>query len=934
MLRFLMVAVIAVPFLQATVASTEPLTVFTKGRTIVVSDLEHHLLTVEPMFWGPGWKFGGVEGEFRREGNAAVGQFEGTIRNSDVSYELSCRATLRDRTLRVRYVLDPESTGECELLAIGVEPGQPLDGEDAARVLGAEGRNSYDLPLGTGSFGDGVQRMVFGRGEQRFAVSVDPPHPVQTDQWSARIVVARGRVPSDPMRVTVNVGLPRDAVFYPTPDDVPMPQNWEDWFPWQADSDTSKESVIDMTEWQDAPAGRHGWIERDGAELLYHGEPIEMWGLNNAYSACAPGKELADKRAAFYSKYGINTVRLHKLAQGHGWAGIQSAESVVEFDPEGLDRLDYYIAALKEKGIYVKFSVALGWGIPLGPKDDKYVPYLDELGDFGKGRASRINPGHGAIYWSPELQKVKILQLTNLLRHRNPYTGKTYAEDPAVFVVEMTNEESIYWYTTMRTMLQHERLRDWAAKQFCEWLRDRYGDEDALLDAWGEDALNTFEEEGVGSGESLAENSIVPVGNIWFFDPERLQGSQAPRRARLLDTMEFLHELQNRFYNRFGAAIRDTGYKGLIETSNWQAGRDRSHYYNLHSDYRFDLIDRHNYYGNGPSMLRVPGSGILSAGMQQVADRPFSISEWIHTFPNERGVEGPAIIGAYGFGLQGWDISFMFENRDQGEFSERFGRQAWDVTAPHILGVFPAVARQVRRRDVKTAQVSAPRNVHVPSMARRGLDFEDTIRQQHDMKVLDSDKVPARTLAVARTVVNFTDRPTPTPEFNLNPYKKDGTYVSSTGQLRWTPMDAYEGRGYFTMDTSASQAVVGYASSRKAELGQVDITSHSPFAAIYVTALEQDEDLRSGSRWLITTMARLRNTDMVFVGRTLLRKGKPPIRMEPVKATIRIKRGGGPTVHVLDHDGRRTGRTVPVRNGVLELDGARTRAVYYEVVFD
>ena len=73
-------------------------------------------------------------------------------------------------------------------------------------------------------------------------------------------------------------------------------------------------------------------------------------------------------------------------------------------------------------------------------------------------------------------------------------------------------------------------------------------------------------------------------------------------------------------------------------------------------------------------MLARAGSGSLSSGLQQVDDRPFMLSEWIHVFPNEWGVEGPAVLGAYGMGLQGWDVSFMFQNRDSGTFSEKIGR--------------------------------------------------------------------------------------------------------------------------------------------------------------------------------------------------------------------------------------------------------------------
>jgi hypothetical protein len=252
------------------------------------------------------------------------------------------------------------------------------------------------------------------------------------------------------------------------------------------------------------------------------------------------------------------------------------------------------------------------------------------------------------------------------------------------------------------------------------------------------------------------------------------------------------------------------------------------------------------------------------------------------------------------------------------------------------MGLFPAVARQVLRGDVKPSKVLAKRNVHVPSLVSGDMDFTETVQQQHDVKVIDSDKVPAKALAVARCVVDFVDKPMSTPAFDLEKYKQDGTLVASTGQLRWTPMGAgsYEGEGYFTVDTPGTQAVVGYAAGRTARLENVDITSQTPFASVYVTAVDKDKDLASDRKWLVTTIARLRNEGMVYVGRTVLKKGSSPIRMEPVQARLDLKRKGKATVYVLDHDGRRTGKTVPVVEGAVTLDGAQTQAVYYEVVFE
>lgn len=696
---------------------------------------------------------------------------------------------------------------------------------------------------------------------------------------------------------------------------------------------------IGMQDWLDKPAGKHGRILRKGDKLYYNGKPIKLWGLNNTYSACAPKKELADRRAAFYAKYGINSVRLHKYADGAGWAGIQSAESFLEFEPEALDRMDYYVAQLKKSGIYVKLSST--FGVKLGPADRKYVPYIDE---FGEARGNRVRTGHGSIFLSRELQDLQIRQIANILKHSNPYTGLRYADDPAVFVVELFNEDSAVWFGVLPQLQSVPTLRKRASERFSDWLRARYGSHEGLIKAWGKAAIDSFKNEGF-VGEHLDKRNIAPAGNPWFYDPSQLAGSQAHKRKRLFDTMLFLYELQNEFYDRYVEAIRKTGYKGQILGSNWQAGRAFSHYYNLHSDYRVGLIDRHNYFGgsrrglklgkfNDASMLRAAGSGMLSAGMQQVADRPFMLSEWIHVVPNEWGVEGPAIVGAYGMGLNGWDVSYMFQNSDSGGFSSRIGAHPWDVTAPQVLGVFPAVARQVLRGDVTESNVLAKRFVNVPSLYEGRLGFEDKVTQQNDVKTFDSDKVPAGALAVARCVVEFVDEYQGTPAFDLNPYHRNGTLASSTNQLNW-----YQGRskldGYFTINTDATRAVVGFANAQACKLGNVTIRPQCPFGAIYVTASERDKNINTSKRLLVVAIARARNTGQKLNEQSneILAEGKGPVLMEPVKATITILKAGDPKVLVLDHDGFATDRVLSTNNGTFTIDCARDRTPYYLVQY-
>ncbi len=889
--------------------------------------------------WGPSWQWLGFSGGIDESAAGSRLRSAATVRASGAKIAFDARVRRSGpRRLQLEIELRSDKDTDLTYIMAAVECAKAAfrSGEVVVRRKD-ETVETIALPLGRRSLGTDIEQlMLVDPAGRKTTISISPPCDVECD-GALRIVLARRQLAAaDVRRVTLTVDLPEPVTYHAGPEsspDEPGSDAWYEFRPHQDAADGDAPSEIGLESWLDAPAGQRGRIARRGDDLVYGGEPIKLWGLNVCYSSCAPDKDLAERRAAFYAKFGINSVRLHKYADGPGWAGIQSKDSFVELDPDGLDRMDYFVAQLKKRGIYVLLSST--FGVKLGPKDSRHVPYAKE---FGAGR-TRVSTGHGSVFLGRELQDLQIRQVVALLEHENRYTGMKYAGDPAVAVVELFNEDSALFFGTLTKLQKIPTLRRRASELFCAWLEKRYGGEEGLIAAWGKGALNSFANEGF-TDESWGDRTIAPVGNPWFYDPDQLAGSQRPKRRRLLDTMLFLYEIQNEFYARYVDAIRRTGYDGEILASNWQAGRAMSHYYNLHSDSLVGLVDRHNYFGGGgggrienATMLRVAGSGMLSAGMQQVADRPFMLSEWIHVAPNEWGVEGPAIIGAYGMGLQGWDASYMFQNRDKGRFAAEIGRDRWEVTTPHVLGVFPAVSRQVLRDDVRESDVVATRYVHVPSLADGKLGFDERVTQQHDVKTFDGDKVASRALAVTRTVVEFTDSYRDTPAFDIGAHRRGDAYASSTGELRWR-----EGKskldGFFTIDAAATKAVVGFARGETCVLGDVTISPQCRFGAIYVTAQDKDATIASAKKLLVVAVARSRNTGMKVLGDSrLLRRGSSPVRMEPVRATIALRKRGRPTVHVLDHDGRRTGKTLGARDGAFEIDGARDKTCYYLIEY-
>lgn len=714
------------------------------------------------------------------------------------------------------------------------------------------------------------------------------------------------------------------------------------WYLFQGYSPSSKNNEWKMSGWHDSPAGKHGRITSMDHLLIYNRKPFKLWGINVTFDNCAPDQSLADKRADFYAALGINAVRLHKYADGCGALGILSASSASVFDPLKLNKFDYFVSALKTRGIYTKLSPV--FIVKVGPDDIQRVPYFKEFNPSEQGWA---NPKHGSLYFSTELQEVLFKQVTKLLSHKNPYTALTYANDPAIAYVELYNEDSALFYGTNNVLDSSPTLRTRAGKLFSDWLINKYHSREALVGAWGQKSINHSLLVNLPRNECIEEDRIYPYGNPWSFDPRQLDGKLKLCRQRLLDTMSFLYELQNDVYARYAKAIRATGYTGELVASNWQAGRAMSHFYNLHSDAMIGTIDRHNYFGgfhsnkisfNHASMLSVPGGGLLSASLQQVYNRPFMLSEWIHVYPNEWGVEGPAIIGAYGMGLQGWDASFAFQNRDTGTFASALGLQDWDAVAPQFLGIFPAVSRQVLRGDIKESKDVHFRNVNISALSKGRVGFIEDIEQQWDIKSFSSDVFPSFALASAKGVVRFSEEYIPTDIFDSSAYQINGAVVSSTNELRWIagkhPLD-----GHVIINTNATQAVIGFSQGVVVNLADSIILPASRYGAIYITAISPQGTLATDKAVLISAISRARNegsiiaNDNYFCGDGTIDKLKMsgPILMEQVIADITLKRSEMAIIYVLDQNGVKTGETLENKHGLFTIDTGRDRTPYYLV---
>lgn len=703
----------------------------------------------------------------------------------------------------------------------------------------------------------------------------------------------------------------------------------EGWFPF-VPVQTTDAGVLGMRDWMRIGPER---VEARGDSLFQEGRRVRFWGTNVEFSANKPPADKARRTAAWFASYGVNFVRMHKLANP-GWQGLGSRVSGSVYDSEDLERFDFFCHQLREHGVHYAFSPI--WALQVFEGDrDKLLAY-DELVAHADGKPTT----RGLVWFATDVQDLHIETLVNLVGRRNAVSGLRYADDPALVYVEIQNEGDAFWFSVMTDVARYPTYKKLVAEKFSAWLVDRYGNEDTLKEAWGS-GWRGFVRDGAYRNESLADGTVFPVCSPWFLDTQSKSGRRA---ARLQDTARFLFECQNRYYERAVSALRKIGYGGLVVGSNWQAGQGAGHFLNLASDAALSIVDRHNYlegavggyqvdagsrYRNATS-LDHPGSGILSTGMQQVAGKPFMLSEWLATVPHEWAAAETAIIALYGMGLQGWDVSAFFaSNHDGFTPTVNFpGKKRFNNQTAHGIGMFPVLSRAVLRGDIAEGAVVADRRLSLEQAVRGDYDFEHGTRQVGDIKSFTGS--PSEdALAVGRVVVSFGEGDQRSRIRDLKRYRNGDTWTSATDQLKWrAPGDV--GSGSIVVDSPGTQGVIGFAAGARHKLGQVTVNPQSPYSVLLMTARGQDDTLATCREALLLAVARVRNRGMRLGEGKVLSLGRAPQVVEPVVAELEFQRRPR-EVRAVDVGGRLKGRPLQLRGKKLALDTSQHEAIYYLV---
>ena len=457
-------------------------------------------------------------------------------------------------------------------------------------------------------------------------------------------------------------------------------------------------SIVDFRFLLDAPAGKRGFLRTtpDGHFAWPDGVRARFWGVNLSNRSVFIPKPEIDRVVDALARSGANMVRFEALDSVGGLLDVPGEATSRTLNPERLDALDYWSARLRERGIYL---------------------YLDLL-DFRQFKSGDGVPGWDKIgraarpyaFFDPRLIDLQKEYASQLLLHRNPYTGKTLVEDPALALVEICNENGLF----ARAAALDDLVEPYGSalrQMWNQWLLRRYASREGIRSAWGRegnaDALLSFEDPAHGSVQ-------LPL-----FSPPAAGANPGPvavaRRSsrRLSDGVRFLYETQRAYFRELRDHLRRIGLKtpisavvsmecvpdlaSVVAELDFVAG-------NLYSDHptfaakQWDgdfFVTNQNYLRLSTPYQTAPAMAAL-----HWAGKPLVIREWATVWPNAyRASAVPEMVGYAG--LQDVDAALLFgyQTAPKPETIGDFDHQA----DPTIWGLFALGSLAFRRGDVPPA---------------------------------------------------------------------------------------------------------------------------------------------------------------------------------------------------------------------------------------
>lgn len=692
----------------------------------------------------------------------------------------------------------------------------------------------------------------------------------------------------------------------------------ETWQPWEAPTAGTSGSAIDLRHLNESTAGVGGRVRSEGGHfVLGSGERVRFWGVNGPPESLTG--EALKSTARELAARGVNLVRVH---------GAVFDRETGTLKPEAIARFQEIVAAMKAEGIYTHLSIY--FPLWMTPK-----PGLPEL----EGYDGTQHP-FAALMFNPDFQKQYQGWWRAILTTPGKDGAPSLLEDPAVFGLEIQNEDSLFFWTFNDQNVPPPQ-RQILQKQFGSWIAKRYGDFEKAFAAW----------------ENLRMPEDDPeAGRLAFRPLFQIFTDKTPRDR---DTARFLYETQRDFYENQIRFVRGLGFDGLITASNWITANDAilGPFEKL-SYTPGDFIDRHGYWGGlhqgenaawsireghkfaNRSALRFDpekpdGERVITHPVfdTKVNGLPSMISETTFPRPNRYRTEAPVFYAAYA-ALQGSNSIVHFA-LDGGDWvvKPQFWMQPWTLMSPTQMGQFPAAALIYRLGLVREGDLVA--DVKLPfdrlfalegSPLSQTANLDELRKVDVGQEVKHASSIDPRVHLIGRTALTISENPGESKIQNLAPFIDAASQIvtSSTGELRLDPR-----KGVLILNSDKAQGVVGNLALEGAvSLPVIEIRSDLDLASILLVPLDS-KPLESSNRLLLQVMSEEQNHEWKTEGEEILTIkdiGRDPWEFRPMRGSVTLKNPppGGFIITPLDTNGHPAGE--PSRASELTL---QPNTVYY-----
>lgn len=674
------------------------------------------------------------------------------------------------------------------------------------------------------------------------------------------------------------------------------------WLPFDPPTDPFGESAMDLRFLNEKVAGEHGFIAaKDGHFAPADGgRALRFWAVNG------PPHDLTGEAlrqcARRLAKYGVNLVRVHGgMFDKNGEVEMAKVRHAIEI-----------VEAMKQEGIYTHFSIY--FPLWFNPRAD--LAWLE-------GYDGNKHP-FAALEFNPRFQEKYRAWWRALLTTPSPATGKPLTEEPAVFGVEMQNEDSFFFWTFSEQNLPDPQLRI-LEKSFGDWLAVKYGSIAAAFAKWP----------GPGVKRDAVAEGRVGFRPLWAMFNEKT--------ARDQDTAEFLCEVQTRFYAETRAFLRQLGFKGVVTASNWSTASPEVFGPLEKLSYTAgDFLDRHGYFScnhkgdNAAWSIRAGHTYADRSALRFEAEDPSKPRQFVHpvmdphyqgmpsmisettfTRPNRYRSEAPLYFAVYG-ALQDSDaiVHFAFDGAGW-RVKPGFWMQPWTLMSPAMMGQFPAAALIYRRGLVAPGAVVARvalnksnllhlRGTPLPQEAALDeLRLADVPRDGRDLK--PGQRLDPLLHYAGRTEVDFVTTPGAVELGDTKALCDHAaqTVASTTGELK---LDY--GKGVLVVNSARAQGVSGALRRAGATpLKDLTITSELELGHLIAVSLD-DQPLATSGRILLQTMSEEQATEFATESvnatvKRIVNIGRDPWQIKAISGTVVFQRPDAAQLKVtaLDHNG-------------------------------